>query len=206
MNEPTIILIGGPSGAGKTTTGTAIANRLGWASLTVDDLVVAVRAVTTPDSHPTLFPMRLAGGHVAYFTEGPPQRLIDDALRLEELAWPMVETVIRRHLREGAPIVIDWWLHRPATIAALDLDGVAALFLHPDPDLLWERERANTWTAASPDPERMLEHFMARSLWRNELVASEAASIGLPVVDIVAGDSVDLVVDRALAALGIQAR
>ena len=203
MSDPTVVLIGGPPGAGKTTTGRVLAARLGWTSLTVDDLMVAVRAVTSPESHPALFPMRRAGGHIAYFTDAPPERLITDALALEELAWPMVAAVVRRHLAEAAPVVVDWWLLRPAAIDELAADGVAAIFLHPDADLLWERERRNTWNADSRDPERMLANFMHRSRWRNELVSAEAAELGMPVLDIRAGETVDSVVDRALAALGL---
>jgi Zeta toxin len=43
---PKVILVGGCPGAGKTTLGRAIAARLGYASLTIDDLLGAARAIT----------------------------------------------------------------------------------------------------------------------------------------------------------------
>lgn len=203
-NEPTVVLIGGPPGAGKTTLGRALARRWGADSLTVDDLLVAARAITTPDSHPTLFPMRPAGGHIPYFTEGPLDRLVNDALATAEHNWPMVESVIRSNVGRGSTAVLDWWLLRPQAIRDLDDDRVAAVFLHPAADVLWSRERANPFTHDSYDPDRMLEHFMGRSLWRNELLARDAAAVGYPVLDLDGSESVDDVTDRAMAALGLR--
>jgi uridine kinase len=49
-----VILIGGAPGTGKTTLGSALAVRLGTTSLSIDDLLTAAMAVTTPESHPGL--------------------------------------------------------------------------------------------------------------------------------------------------------
>lgn len=199
--ELSAVLVGGPPGAGKTTLGRALAPRFDATSLTVDDLLVAARCVTTPDTHPALFPMHAAGGHAAYFIEGPPERLIADSLAQERVAWPLVQNVIAAHRAERSPVVIDGWLLRPRDVAALELDDVVALFLHPDPELLWARERANDWTAGTPDPERMLDHFVHRSLWRNELVAGEARDLDLAVLDLDGSESVEEVADLAMACI-----
>ena len=47
MGNAKVILIGGPPGAGKTTLGRAVAARLGVVSLTIDDLFLAAKAITT---------------------------------------------------------------------------------------------------------------------------------------------------------------
>ncbi|MCA9946780.1 MAG: zeta toxin family protein, partial [Anaerolineales bacterium] len=62
-----VILIGGAPGAGKTTLGSALAVKLGVNSLTIDDLVTAVIAVTTPETHPGIHALR-KGPHTEYFT------------------------------------------------------------------------------------------------------------------------------------------
>jgi 2-phosphoglycerate kinase len=182
MSSSRVLLIGGPPGAGKTTLGRAIAAELGYASLTVDDLAVAVRAMTTPEAVPALYPM--AGiGHTRYFTEGPPHKLVADAEALEEALWPAVRAVARTHALIKESIVIDWWLLGPDLVATLEEENVASLWVYIDPVALDQRERRNTWfREGSSDPERMHTNFMHRSLWRNEHVADRARKLGLPVL------------------------
>ncbi|MEN8235332.1 MAG: AAA family ATPase [Actinomycetota bacterium] len=198
MDEFKVLLIGGPPGAGKTTLGRAVASRLGFASTTVDDLVVAGRLLTTKESHPALHQMRPVG-HTRYFTKGPPERLISDAVELQDMMWPVLERVIRGHSTSGAPIVMDWWLFSPEKVANLEGGGVASIWIHIDPDVLWERERQNTdFLEDSTDPDRMLSNFMGRSLWRNEHVAREARDLGMTVVHQSGARSVEELVDEVL--------
>lgn len=193
-----MILIGGPPGAGKSTLGRALAARLGYGSLTADDLLVTARALTTPESHPE-FHWGDGQGHVHYFTEGPKQTLVSDAERREEAMWPVLERVISSHLGSGAPVVIDWWLLRPATVAGLVDERVRSFWLHIDPGALWDRERSNTgWMDGSADPTRMLDNFMHRSLWRNDLVAGEAEELDLPILYLSGGEPVGALADRVL--------
>lgn len=192
------MLIGGPPGAGKSTLGRGLASRLGFGSLTGDDLLVAARTLTTARSHPA-FHYGDGQGHVHYFTEGPGERLVADALAREEAMWPVLKRVISSHLASGDPVVIDWWLLRPTTVAALEDERIHSFWLYIDPGALWDRERKNTgWMEGSVDPDRMLDHFMFRSLWRNELVAEEAEDLGLPTLRLSGGEPVDAIVQRVL--------
>jgi 2-phosphoglycerate kinase len=197
---PTVVLIGGAPGSGKTTLGRAIAARLGFGSLTGDDLATAARVVTTPTSHPDL---HLTGGedHRTYFNDTPPEKLIRDAEAQERAMVPVIDAVVRSHLGSLAPVVIDWWLLAPAQ-EVVHRRGVASIWLYTDPAHLWSRERKNTaFTAGSSDPEKMLSSFMERSLWRNELIREAAEERSLPVLT-VDEDSEPELEDQALGLLG----
>jgi adenylate kinase family enzyme len=57
MAESDVIVIGGAPFSGKTTLAKRLAAQRGYALVAIDDLGTAVRAVTTPLSHPALHPM-----------------------------------------------------------------------------------------------------------------------------------------------------
>lgn len=198
-NTPKVVLIGGPPGAGKSTLGRATAAALGYGYLTVDDLLVAARVLTTEESHPAFHLIGRAGGHLRYFTESRADQLISDSLAVETASWPVVKQVIRMKLMTFMPTVIDWWLLRPATVAALENPQVVPVWLHIDPERLWARERHNTgFVEGSSDPHRMLANFMSRSLWRNELVAREAGELGQPVLHLSGTEQIEDLVTRVI--------
>jgi len=182
VTQPRVLLIGGPPGAGKTTLGRSLAAALGWTSLSVDDLMVAAKVVTTPESHPGLHVMKRPN-HVEYFTGSSVDQLTADADLQHEAVWPSVERVIRNHATFGSPIVIDGWHLRPDRVTGMDLDSVLSFWLVIDPSVLEERERKNVdFFHESPDPERMLGNFMGRSLWYNDLIRRETTRLGLHVL------------------------
>lgn len=194
-----IVLIGGPPGAGKTTLARGLADHLEYKTISGDDLMVAARAVATPESHPALF---LGGGesHVTYFTAGPPERLINDAAAMAEACWPVFERVIRSHRALDQSIVIDYWLFEPAKIAALE-PIPTAVFLHIDPNALERREFNNPWRQDSPDPDAMHRNFMARSLWRNAYLAEQAEMYAMRILRLDGNESRDEVLAAALTEL-----
>lgn len=203
MADPQVILIGGPPGAGKTTLARSVAARLGYAATTGDDLVVTGRVLTTSETHPALHRMR-GIGHVRYFTESEPEALIADAEGLADAMWPAFEAVITRHVVERHPVVIDWWLLDPDRVAAIDAAGVGSVWIHIDEAALDARERAlGSFRAGSSDPDRMHRNFMARSLWRNEIVADAARRHGLAVLEQPGDRSVQDLTDEAVEVLGV---
>ncbi len=178
MDNSEVILIGGAPGVGKTTLGRSLAIKLGITSLTIDDLMTATRAVTTPESHPGLHVMSVVN-YIEYFTMSSVDKLKADATVHHDATWPAVEKVIRYHASSwGSSIVIDGWALRPGRVAQLDLANVTSYWLVADPAVLEERERKNIdFIRNSPDPERMLKNFLARSLWYNELVMDQATEL-----------------------------
>ena len=199
--ESRVLLIGGAPGAGKTSLARAVAAELGFGSLTGDDLVVAGRALTTAETHPALHQSK-GIGHARYFTETPAARLIEDAVALEEAMWPVLVRVIRSHLIARAPTTIDWWLLSPESVDQLTEAEVTSVWLYVEPEVLEARERRNVeFLAGSSNPERMFSHFMARSLWRNELVAAQAHELGLPVLSQSGEDTIEDLVAAVLESI-----
>jgi len=177
-----VILIGGAPGAGKTTLGSALAVRLGVTSLTIDDLVTATIAVTTPQTHPGLHVMR-KGPHTEYYTNCSVDRLIADATQRHEATWPMARQVIRKYVKLGRGIVIDGWHMRPEWVAQLQMANVWSGWLVIDTSVLEARERQNSgWLKGSANPERMFANFMGRSLWYNNLIKEQAAAQQLNIL------------------------
>ena len=182
MNHPKVILIGGCPGAGKTTLGRAVAAQLDYASLTIDDLLGAARAITTEDSHPGLHVMNRPN-YTEYFTNSPVEKLIRDATLQHRAIWPAVERTIRNHATWGTPIVIDGWHLRPEWTNSLQLETVSAHWLVIDTEVLEARERKNEdFLSNSKNPKQMLDRFLARSLWHNDLIATQAKSHKEPIL------------------------
>lgn len=176
MMSNKVILIGGAPGAGKTTLGKALAVKLGVTSLTIDDLVTAVIAVTTRETHPGIHALR-KGPHTDYFTNSSVDELIADATLRHEASWPMVRQLIQKYTKQKRGIVIDGWHIRPEWVAELQQENVWSGWLVIDPDVLEARERKNeAWLEGSADPEHMLQNFMGRSLWYNDLIKEQAAA------------------------------
>jgi len=198
MKDVKVWLIGGAPGVGKTTLGRHLAERVGATSLSIDDLMTAARAVTTPESHPGLHVMQRRH-YVDYFTNNTVDELIADATAQHEATWPAVEKVIRNHASWGSPIVIDGWAMRPGGIADLNLPNVASFWLVAPPSVFEERERRNVdFVRESPAPERMLRNFLARSLWYNELIREQVAELQLNLLEQPGTTTVDELCGRVL--------
>lgn len=188
--KPTVFLIGGAPGVGKTTLGTALAARLAIQSLTIDDVKIAATAITSPQTHPGLHVMRKRPS-LEYFTDSSIEQLKADATAQHEAVWPMIEQVVRKHARSGPPIVIDGWYMRPDWVARLKLENVWSGWIVISPDVLREREQKLAWFRESTDPERMLENFLARSFWYNDLIVKQAAENGMDILHQPGDRSVD---------------
>jgi 2-phosphoglycerate kinase len=176
VQNANVFLIGGAPGVGKTTLGCRLAAKLGIASVTIDDLMTVAQTVTTPETHPGLHVMRKVP-HLEYFTNSSVEQLKADADVQHEATWPFVKSLIlKRATWAASSIVIDGWHLRPSNVAELNLPNVWAGWVVISPTVLVEREKRNLeWLQGSSSPEQMLDNFLARSLWFNELIREEAS-------------------------------
>lgn len=203
MRIPEVIVIGGAPGAGKSTLGRALAARLGRLSVSMDDLCVASQALTTPASHPGLHGMRRLPSPV-YFTETPAEQLIADAAAQHAALLPAILAVIRHHVANGPPIVMDGWFVTPADLRALASPAVQGVWLVTTEQVLRERERRLTsFYGQSADPERMLANFLARSLWHDRRLRESAAENGEGVLEQDGTLSAQDLCDRVQSRLGV---
>lgn len=189
MPKP-VVLIGGAPGAGKTTLGSALAVRLGVNSLTIDDLVTAAVAITTPETHPGLHALRRLP-YIEYFTDSSVEQLISDATLRHEAVFPMVKNVIHKYVTQGSGIVIDGWHLRPEWVAKLVLKNVHSYWLVVDEHVLETRERNNYDFFTGVHREKLLENFLARSFWYNTLIKEQATSLEMNVLYQTGNVSVD---------------
>ena len=101
--------------------------------------------------------------------------------------------------------MIDGWALRPNKVAALGGENVRSFWLVADRAVLEERERTNAdYFGQSRDPERMLQNFLGRSLWYNDLIEQQATELGLDILRQDGHRSVDVLCAEAMERLEVE--
>lgn len=179
-----VLLIGGPSGIGKTTLAAQVARRLGVPWLMVDDLRLALQrsGVPVPNAD-AVETFDGSGGLVA----------------LGELMAPSVEVVVENHVDWRIPIVIEGdgilpsFFERPSVRARATNDRVRAVFLTED-----DEEALYANFQARQHGLRTLAHAHKNFLF-GQWLKREAARHGIPTV---AARPRETLADRVLFASG----
>ncbi len=183
-----VLLIGGPSGIGKTTIAAQVARRLDVPWLMVDDLRLALMRSGLPiPDNPRASAFDPEDGLVA----------------VGEAVAPAIEVVIENHVDQRIPIVIEGdgilpSLFERDSVRARATDGrVRIVYLtEPDPDALYANlvaRGADTWRDD-------LRWYARRSATYGEWLRGEAVGRGLPVVPVRPWDTL---VERILTASGV---
>lgn len=198
VEQPTVHLIGGPPGAGKTTLGIALASRLERSSVTIDDIRTSLLGITDPSAYPELHVIGLPDP-VTYFTGTDPETMVEHAIAQHRTLWPAVEAVLRKKVNHGIPAVYDGWHLMPDLVAGAALDGACAVWIDIDDEVLRARE-LQVWDfyQRSHDPELMLERFLARSMLWNARMRESAAKFGFHLIRQDGTRSVPDLVDEVL--------
>jgi 2-phosphoglycerate kinase len=196
MAESKVILIGGAPFSGKTTLAKRLAAQRGYALVAIDDLGTALRAVTTPQSHPALHPM--AGwDYRAYYVASSPATLIEHSQREHQALWPAIVAVIDAHLHWAGPVILEGWQLDPERVRAITHPQLRTCWLLVDDAVLEARLRADTaFYQGCTDVERFIRHYLARSRWVNDRVRQVAGHETGVVLEVGPGETVDAIITR----------
>jgi len=130
-----VLLIGGPSGVGKTSVSYPLARRSGVGITEVDDLHIALECLTTPEQQPVLHYWRTHADAI----DLPAEKILELHIAVCRVLSPAVDAVIANHLESHTPIVLEGDYLLPEVIAdpahaAWSRSGrVKAVFLY-EPD------------------------------------------------------------------------
>ena len=191
----TVLLIGGGAAVGKTTAATAVAVRYGASIVPVDAIWVALKAGTTPASHPELHYFDPSDEEMFELTaECLCQRHVKSAQTISQA----IDPVIDNYLWERRPVVVEGAWITPAVAGrwTRQSEAVRAVFIHePGIDKIAAAMVARSG-GQDPSPRTIVasEVFWLFGNW----VREQALAEGLPVVDAPPGATL---AERVLAAI-----
>ena len=171
-----VLLIGGPSGAGKTSVSYRIAQHFGVGITEVDDFQVILEHMTTPTEQPALHYWRTHpdASHDAA------EQMVAQLIAVGQAMTPALELVITNHLESRAPIVLEGDFILPALLASSAVSGesasakpVRALFIYEDDE---EQLRQNF---LQREPESGIQTKRAHVSWLyGRWLCEEAGRVG----------------------------
>ncbi|CAM3577761.1 hypothetical protein KIPE111705_15125 [Kibdelosporangium persicum] len=174
-----VLLLGGASGSGKSRLSYPLARRYQVPIVEVDDLVLAVQRMTTPDQQPMVHywdthpdPGSLPVSHV-----------VESQIAVAEALWPALDAVIGNHLETGTPVIMEGDYLLPALAAQSSFAGhaanghVRAVFLHePDPGQV-----VANYLLREPDKGEQRTRAQG-SVRYGDWLAARAREHGIPVI------------------------
>jgi 2-phosphoglycerate kinase len=181
-----VLLIGGPSGVGKTTVARQIGLRYGVPWLQVDDLRLALirSGMTLPNGNAAL--TFFQDKHAWQLS---PEQFCDGLIALGNVLSPAIEVVIENHVDTHAPLVIEGdallpaLFARPSVQVRADNGSVQAIFLiEPEEDVILANIIARGRSANEYTEAELRTEAHAKWLY-GQWLANEAHRYGLPVVE-----------------------
>ena len=192
MRYPKVVYLGGVPMVGKTTVARILACRLGYSSISTDDIGIAIGSLTVGDRHPV--------DYREYYVVNSQEKLIQDANDQHERLWPALRALIQKHEAWGHPVVIEGWALRPSYVHALPGD-ISGVFLLVDKALIEKRVRSSDFSEGASNVEWMIERFCKRSFWYNAYLEDEVTRLGLKAIEISDRMRPEEIVDECLSLL-----
>ncbi len=193
-----VLLLGGPSGTGKTAVSYRLARHFDIGITEVDDFQVLLETMTTPEQQPVLHFWRTHPSPDDLTAEA----IMEQGVAVGETMAPGLEAVIANHLETNTPVVLEGDFVLPALAAqatfagARNDDQVRAIFLYE------ADERQIVENFLRREPEQGLQTKRARVSWLyGQWLKQEAEHYGVPALP---ARPWDTVFDRILAALSSQ--
>lgn len=183
----TVLLIGGPSGAGKTILAKQLGLRYGCSWLEVDDLRLALQRsqVVLPEHNEALYFFE----ETPHIWRMPAEHLCDGLIAVGHVMIPALEVVIENHVDTTAPIVIEGdgilpSLFARSSICARAASGrVRVVFLvEPEEDAIFTNMVVRRRGIAERTQADLRTEAHAKWLY-GQWLADEASRYGLPVVE-----------------------
>jgi 2-phosphoglycerate kinase len=172
-----VLLLGGPSGVGKTSVSYRLARHFGVGIAEVDDFQALLERMTTPEQQPAIHFWRTHPSPVS------PVEILERLVEQSSALASGLEGVIANHLETSTPVVLEGDFIHPALAAQASFSGqanggrVRAAFLH-EPD-----EQQLLANYLSREPESGPQVKRARVSWlHGAWLRREAERYGLPVV------------------------
>ncbi|MDA1278468.1 MAG: hypothetical protein O3B95_00280 [Chloroflexi bacterium] len=201
MSAPKVILIGGPPMVGKSSVARVAAAKLGYGCTSTDDIGLAIRTVTTAQTHPWSHAMD-GIDYREYYIARSVEQLLADAMGMHEEMWPGIEAGIRAHSTWSFPIVYEGWALWPERVVETvrELENVSAVWLTASDELMEARVRnARRFYAGASDEEMMISKFLPRNIEYNNRMLDTLERLGLSSIEILRADSIETVVEKCFA-------
>ncbi|HEU5230865.1 MAG TPA: hypothetical protein VFU49_23790 [Ktedonobacteraceae bacterium] len=165
-----VLLLGGPSGTGKTSVSYRLAHHFGIGITEVDDFQVILECMTTPAEQPVLHYWRT---HPEAANQSA-EEILKHTIAIGQVMAPALEAVIANHIESLAPVVLEGDFILPMVAASPSFNGlVRAVFLYEESE---EQLRQNF---LQREPEQGIQEKRARVSWLyGQWLKQEAERIG----------------------------
>ncbi len=186
MLSTRVILIGGPSHAGKTILAASMASKLEWRHISTDSLA-------PHPGRPWKTASRGVPEHVAeHYLSLSVDDLIADVLRHYDGLWPAIEALIEAeasaHTDDG--LIIEGSALLPERVGGLQLENVVSIWLTANSDILKSRIwNVSGFERGSANERALIEKFVARNDRYNDLMMDVVRRLDLPYVDVESSSS-----------------
>ena len=189
MNQPTVIVILGVSGSGKSTVSRELAQRVGATWMQSDDLRIAFHAADVSFNRGLANPLHFDRTPVGVFLEDDPDEMCQRMIAVANAMFSAVQVVVENHVLQSRPMVIEGDSIHPDLIKEPVIGGwvndgqVVFCCLAPASEgelrniMLQRNEREATLTISQVT-------LLARFQWRySGWLVERCRASGIPIVD-----------------------